>query len=360
MEVQIWDRIASRYEELNQRLVSPALEPNERHVLQKELSLLKTLLEKKQYLDSLKIEKDDAQSLIASTDDAAFKQLAQEELAEIEAKIKDAEITLEDLLYPADELNERDAFIEIRAGTGGQEAALFVGDLLRMYLMYATKKNWKASIVSESPTDLGGYREVILHVVGKNVFGHLKFESGVHRVQRVPKTETSGRIHTSTATVAVLPEAEEVELSVNPADLRIDVYRSGGAGGQHVNTTDSAVRITHIPTGLVVTCQDERSQHKNKAKALKVLQSRLLQQQRERQEAEMSQKRKELVGSGMRAEKTRTYNFPQNRVTDHLADVTLKNLDMVMEGELDDIIDALMTKEREDRKKHSSLLGSLS
>ena len=205
--------------------------------------------------------------------------------------------------------------------------------------------------MSTSETDLGGYREIILHIEGKDVYGHLKYESGVHRVQRVPATETAGRIHTSTVTVAVLPEAEEVEFTINPSDLRIDVYRASGAGGQHVNTTDSAVRITHIPTGVVVASQEERSQHKNKAKALKMLQSRIFAAQKEKQEAETSQKRKELVGGGMRAEKVRTYNFPQNRVTDHQVDVTLKKLDMVLEGELDDIINALMEKERIERRK---------
>lgn len=216
--------------------------------------------------------------------------------------------------------------------------------------MYAAKKQWRTSIVSESHTDLGGFREVVIHVEGKNVYGHLKQEAGVHRVQRVPATETSGRIHTSTATVAVFPEAEEVEFTINPSDLRIDVYRASGAGGQHVNTTDSAVRITHIPTGVVVACQDERSQHKNKAKALKVLQSRLYAVHKEKQEAETSAARKEQVGSGTRSEKVRTYNYPQNRVSDHQVEVTLNKLDMVMEGDLDDIIIPLMKKDLEDRR----------
>jgi peptide chain release factor 1 len=220
-----------------------------------------------------------------------------------------------------------------------------------MYMLYSPKKNWRTSIASESPTDLGGFRDIVLHIDGKNVFGHLKQESGVHRVQRVPSTETQGRIHTSTATIAVFPEADEVEFTVNPSDLRIDVYRASGAGGQHVNTTDSAVRITHIPTGVVVACQDERSQHKNKAKALKELQSRLYSSHKEKQDAEMAAQRKEQVGSATRSEKVRTYNYPQNRVTDHQAEVTLNKLDIIMEGNLDDIIEPLMKKDLEERRK---------
>lgn len=220
-------------------------------------------------------------------------------------------------------------------------------------MMYAQRKNWRFSIASESETDLKGVREVVAHIEGKGVFGHLKFESGVHRVQRVPTTETSGRIHTSTATIAVLPEVEEIEsIEINPTDLRIDVYRAGGAGGQHVNKTDSAVRITYLPTGLVVACQEDRSQHKNKAKAMKMLKMRLLEAQREKQEAEQTQKRREQVGGGTRAEKARTYNYPQNRVTDHNAEITLNKLDMVMEGDLDDIIEPLMRIDAENRRKN--------
>jgi peptide chain release factor 1 len=255
------------------------------------------------------------------------------------------------LLAPAEELDDRDVYLEIRAGTGGQEAALFAGDLMRMYTAYAQSKGWRVTLESESTTDLGGYREVILHIKGHGAYGHFKFESGVHRVQRVPTTETQGRVHTSTVTVAVMPEADEVDVQINPSDLRIDVYRSSGAGGQHVNTTDSAVRITHIPTGVAVACQEERSQHKNKAKAMKMLQSRILAAQVEKQRAEMSKLRKEQVGTGERAEKVRTYNFPQNRITDHQVDITLKNLDVVMTGALDPIIDGLMAQEREERKR---------
>jgi peptide chain release factor 1 len=260
---------------------------------------------------------------------------------------------LEESIIPADPHDEQSVFLEIRAGTGGQEAALFAADLANMYSGYALKKGWKVSVVDESRTDLHGVREITLHIQGEQIYGHLKFEAGVHRVQRVPKTETQGRVHTSTATVAVLPEIDEVDFVINPADLRIDVYRASGAGGQHVNTTDSAVRITHIPTGAVVACQDERSQHKNKAKALKILQSRIAAHEKEKQDAVLGQKRKEMIGRAMRSEKVRTYNFPQNRVTDHTIDLTLKKLDYIIEGDLDDLIEPLMQHEKEERKKEA-------
>lgn len=347
----MWESLQRRYDELSELIASSVFDAQKRHLVQKEFSYLSTVLTKYREFQLLEKERENLRVQKQNTTDPEMIALFDEELAALEVRIAIEKAALDDLMYPADPLDNRNVFLEIRAGTGGQEAALFASDLLRMYTMYALKKGWKSSIISVSETDLGGMREAILHIEGKNVFGALKHESGVHRVQRVPKTETQGRIHTSTATVAVLPEAEEVELTINPADLRIDVYRAGGAGGQHVNTTDSAVRITHIPTGLVVTCQDERSQHKNKAKALKVLQSRLLSAQREKHEAEMSKNRKEQVGSGQRSEKVRTYNFPQNRVTDHQVDVTLKKLDMVMEGDLGDIIDALEARDKELRKK---------
>lgn len=350
MQDSFWQTLQQRFDELSEQLSSPSLESSKRHSVQKELSTLTTILGKRTELQRLEAQKAELTSQKSQNQDPEFAALLDEELTTTEKQIKTEQAALDQLLFPPDPLDNRSVFLEIRAGAGGQEAALFVGDLLRMYTLYSQKTGWRTSLVSTSPTDLGGFREVVLHIEGKNVYGHLKRESGVHRVQRVPATEASGRIHTSTATVAVLPEAEEVEFSINPNDLRIDVYRSGGAGGQHVNTTDSAVRITHIPTGIVVTCQDERSQHKNKAKALKVLQSRLLSAQKEKQAAEMSQKRKEQVGMGMRAEKVRTYNFPQNRITDHQVELTLKNLDMVMEGNLDDIIDALMAYDLEQRR----------
>ncbi len=348
-----WELLQQRFDQIQQELLSADLPVSKRSTLQKESAAITTLLEQHKKVASVKKEIDVINEQLRETDDAEMRELCKDELADLERKYQSEIKELDLLLYPPDEHDDRNVYLEIRAGAGGQEAALFATDLLKMYKLYAENRGWHASIDSFYETDLGGIREAVLYIKGKNVFGHLKFESGVHRVQRVPATETQGRVHTSTATVAVLPEAKEVDVVINPSDLRIDVYRSGGAGGQHVNTTDSAVRITHIPTGVVVACQDERSQHKNKAKAMKMLQSRILAAQVERHQAEMSADRKKQVGSGMRAEKVRTYNYPQNRVTDHQADITLKRLDMVMEGDLDEIIDALMEKERVDRRSQS-------
>ncbi len=348
-----WNVIQQRHDELAQALIDPKLDNTKRHQFQKEFSALAELVTKRNEIAALEKTLADAKIQAQDTSDPELSLLFIEEVESLTQQLDQEQRALEDLLIEKDERDDRSVYLEIRAGTGGQEAALFAGDLLRMYSNYALKKGWKISIESESDTDLGGIREVVAHIQGKQVFGHLKWESGVHRVQRVPTTETSGRIHTSTATVAVLPEAEEVEVSINPADLRIDVYRSSGAGGQHVNTTDSAVRITHIPTGVVVACQDERSQHKNKAKAMKILQSRILAAQRAQQEAEESRQRKAQVGTGDRAEKVRTYNFPQNRVTDHQVNVTLQKLDMVMAGQMDEIIEALQDKDKQDRREKS-------
>lgn len=345
-----WHLIRERFDHINSELACADVAVSKRSVLQKELSVLTSLLEKHKAIEAIKAETADISQELEQTSDLQMQELFKEELEALQHKLKKQEQELEDLLYPPDEHDNRNVYLEIRAGTGGQEAALFAADLLRMYKLYAEQMGWQASVESLYETDLGGIREAVLHIKGANVFGHLKYESGVHRVQRVPATETQGRVHTSTATVAVLPEADEVDVVINPSDLRIDVYRSGGAGGQHVNTTDSAVRITHIPTGVVVACQDERSQHKNKAKAMKMLQSRILAAQVEQHQAEMSANRKKQVGTGVRAEKVRTYNYPQNRVTDHQADITLKRLDFVMEGNLDEIIDALMLKERTERR----------
>jgi peptide chain release factor 1 len=346
-----WQDIKKRYEELSNQLLSPSLDYAKRQETQKEHSRLSNLLEKHNAIQALKSTIDSAKKESASTRDAEMKMLFEEEMTSLQEQLKKEQQALENILYPPDPLDNRSAFIEIRAGTGGQEAALFAADLMKMYTNYAISKGWHVSVADLSETDLGGIREVTLHIQGESVFGHLKYEAGVHRVQRVPKTETQGRVHTSTATVAVLPEAEEIEFNINPSDLRVDTFRAGGAGGQHVNKTESAVRITHIPTGIAVACQEERSQHKNRAKAMKMLQSRLLMARREKQEMEESQKRKEMVGAGMRAEKVRTYNFPQNRVTDHQVDVTLKKLDRVIEGDLDDIIQPLMAKGQEERRK---------
>lgn len=343
--------LQKKYDDLASELA--AITDNaKRVVLQKELARLLRIIDAHKDLARCDALITDAKNQLKhSTDDPEMTELFKLELHDLELKKSEKERALEDVMIPSDEHDDRSVFIEIRAGAGGQEAALFAADLLRMYTNYALKKGWRATVVDESFTDLGGIRDVTLHVEGSGVYGYLKFEAGVHRVQRVPKTETAGRVHTSTATVAVLPEAEEVDVNINPTDLRIDVFRASGAGGQHVNTTDSAVRITHIPTGVVVACQDERSQHKNKAKALKVLQSRLLVFEKERHAAEVGKQRKEMVGRGMRAEKARTYNFPQNRVTDHNADITLKKLDYVMEGDLDEIIEALRHLDREERRK---------
>lgn len=349
-----WARMQERYDQLSSELIAPDIDTQKRLVLQKEHAKLATLLEQKKQIDAVAQEIEQARIALQETHDPQMKELFQEEITALEQQQKVELNKLEDLMYPPDERDNRDVYLEIRAGAGGQEAALFAADLLRMYKLYAEKQNWRFTVEDLSTTDLGGIREVVVHIKGARVYGHLKFESGVHRVQRVPATETQGRVHTSTATVAVLPEAKEVEVNINPADLRIDVFRASGAGGQHVNTTDSAVRITHVPTGVVVSCQDERSQHKNKAKAMKILQSRILAVQLEEQEAKMSAERKQQVGTGMRAEKVRTYNFPQNRVTDHQVDVTLKNLDMFMEGNMDGIIDALVEMDREKRRQRSA------
>jgi len=346
-----WDDLQKRYDDLSDQLSTPDLESSKRQQMQKEHAHLGNLLEQHTIITTIEKALEDAKSERSVTTDQEMIDLYDQEITELEKNLIHAQQEFERKLYPPDPHDDRSVFLEIRAGTGGQEAALFAGDLLKMYTTYALKQGWRVEIDSSSSTDLGGYKEVVININGKNVYGHLKFESGVHRVQRVPATETSGRVHTSTATVAVLPEAESIDVTINPADLRIDVYRASGAGGQHVNTTDSAVRITHIPTGAVVACQDERSQHKNKAKAMKLLQSRILAAQVEKEHAQMSKERKQQVGTGVRSEKVRTYNYPQNRVTDHQVDVTLKNLDMVMIGQLDDIIDALRSAELKQRRE---------
>jgi peptide chain release factor 1 len=280
-----------------------------------------------------------AQAMLA---DAEMKDLAEEEMCACREEMARLEDDLQRALLPSDPNDERNLFLEIRAGTGGDESALFAGDLLRMYARYAERQRWKVEVISQSPSDLGGYREVILRVVGQGAYSKLKFESGGHRVQRVPATETQGRIHTSACTVAVLPEADEVaDVVINPAELRIDTYRASGAGGQHVNKTDSAVRVTHLPTGIVVECQDDRSQHKNKAQALSVLAARIKDKQTREQDAKIASTRKSLVGSGDRSERIRTYNFPQGRITDHRINLTLYKIDAIMDGDLDELLGAL-------------------
>ena len=278
--------------------------------------------------------------------DEELRELAKNELPALEARLAELDATLRRLLLPKDPNDERSTVLEIRAGTGGDEASLFAAELFRMYSRYAERQGWRVEVLSSSPTGLGGFKEVIGLVQGKSAFSRLKFEGGVHRVQRVPVTETQGRIHTSAVTVAVLPEAEDVEVELDDKDLRIDVFRSSGPGGQSVNTTDSAVRVTHLPTALVVTCQDEKSQHKNKAKALKILRARLLERARQEQQSEIAANRRAMVGSGDRSEKIRTYNFPQNRVTDHRVNLTLHQLDRILDGDIDAIVDALVTQQQ--------------
>ncbi|MES2633375.1 MAG: peptide chain release factor 1 [Pseudomonadota bacterium] len=276
-------------------------------------------------------------------DDPEMADMAREEIASLEAEIPALEDALQKLLLPKDPDDVRNTFLEIRAGTGGDESALFAGDLLRMYTRYAERQGWRCEIVSESEGEVGGFKEVVIRVVGNNVYGKLKFESGGHRVQRVPATETQGRIHTSACTVAALPEPDEAQaIEINPADLRIDTYRASGAGGQHINKTDSAVRITHIPTGIVAECQDDRSQHRNKAKALQVLAARIREKDRSERAAKDAAMRKGLIGSGDRSDRIRTYNFPQGRLTDHRINLTLYKLQSVMEGDLDEVVEALL------------------
>jgi peptide chain release factor 1 len=277
--------------------------------------------------------------------DPSMKVFAQEEIESAQQRIAALELDLQKMLLPKDPNDERNIFLEIRAGTGGDESALFAGDLLRMYTRYAERCRWQVEMVSESPSEIGGYKEVIVRLVGQGVYSRMKFESGGHRVQRVPATETQGRIHTSACTVAVMPEADEIsDVDINPADLRIDTFRASGAGGQHINKTDSAVRLTHIPTGIVVECQDDRSQHKNKAQAMKVLATRIKDVQLRAQQASEAATRKSLVGSGDRSERIRTYNFPQGRITDHRINLTLYKLEMVMEGDLDELTNSLMAE----------------
>ncbi|MBB5987702.1 peptide chain release factor 1 [Sphingobium lignivorans] len=341
------DRIAAilrRQEEVQAQMARPDLDPAEFVRLSKDYAELEPVVTAAREVAQLRTEQSELEAMLA---DPEMKAMAQEEIEAVRGRLPEAEHALAIALLPRDAADERAAMLEIRAGTGGDEAALFAGDLLRMYQRYAESRGWRVEIISASASEAGGFKEVIASVSGAGVFARLKFESGVHRVQRVPVTESGGRIHTSAATVAVLPEAEEVDVQINEAtDLRIDVYRSSGAGGQHVNTTDSAVRITHLPTGIVVTQQDEKSQHKNKAKALKVLRARLYEAERERTQSEQAGARKAMVGSGDRSERIRTYNFPQGRVTDHRINLTLHRLPEILEGPgLDEMISALIAQD---------------
>jgi peptide chain release factor 1 len=341
--------VERRYEELERLVVDPGVIANRREyaALSRERSQLEETVQR--FRERRQLERDIAEHKELLTDeDADVRALAKSELPTLEAALVELDERLRQLLLPKDPNDDRNTVLEIRAGTGGDEAGLFASDLYRMYSRYAERHAWKVEVLSSSATGLGGFKEVIALVQGKGAFSRLKFEGGVHRVQRVPATEAQGRIHTSAVTVAVLPEAEDVEIDIPEKDLRIDVYRSSGPGGQSVNTTDSAVRVTHIPSGIIVTCQDEKSQHKNKAKALKVLRARLLDRAQAEQQAKIAANRRAMVGTGDRSEKIRTYNFPQSRVTDHRVNLTVHQLDRVLDGDLDAIIDALATKHQED------------
>lgn len=301
------------------------------------------------------LEDIEATKELLSSNDEELKEMAEEELSQLEEKKEKLLEEIKILLIPKDPNDEKNVIMEIRAGAGGEEAALFAHDLFRMYSMYAEKKGWKVEIMSSNETDIGGFKEVILNISGKGAYSRLKYESGVHRVQRVPTTEAGGRIHTSTATVAVLPEVEEVDVEINPNDIKVDVFRSGGHGGQSVNTTDSAVRVTHIPTGIVVTCQDERSQIQNRERALKILRAKLYEMALQEQQREIAETRKSQVGTGERSERIRTYNFPQGRVTDHRIGLTLYRLQEVLDGDLDEIIDALILNDQAEKLKNMNL-----
>jgi peptide chain release factor 1 len=336
-------KLSDRFEEVGRLLASEEIAGGSRQFrdLSMEYSRLQPLAERLQRYHGLERDLQAAHDLQEDAD-AGMRALGGEETARLTHELESEELELRRLLLPKDPRDERSIFLEVRAGTGGDEAAIFAGDLYRMYARYAEARGFSTEVLSESPGEHGGYREIISRVVGKGAFSRLKFESGTHRVQRVPATEAQGRIHTSACTVAILPELEEVdEVEINPADLRIDTYRSSGAGGQHVNKTDSAVRITHLPTGIVVECQDERSQHKNRSRAMALLRARLLAAEQEKQQSAQAQSRRLQVGSGDRSERIRTYNFPQGRVTDHRINLTLYRLQQIMDGDLDELIDAL-------------------
>lgn len=352
----MFDRLEAfedRYRELEIMISDPDLPKDRiryREVLQEHAHLSKIVSSYEEY-KKLRQRLQETEILWEQEKDPELRNLAKEELDQVRFQLDEKEKELKELLVPRDPRDDKNVIMEIRAGTGGEEAALFAADLFRMYSRYAEGKGWKVEIMDANETELGGFKEIIFSVSGTGAYGDLRYESGVHRVQRVPVTEAGGRIHTSAVTVAALPEAEEAEVEVRPEDLRIDVFRASGAGGQHVNKTESAVRITHLPTGIVVTCQDEKSQHKNKARALRVLRARLYEMEEQKRLREESAIRRNMVGSGDRSERIRTYNFPQNRITDHRINLTLYKLDLVLEGNLCEIVEALKLTEREDAYK---------
>ena len=347
------DFILEKYEELSMKVSDPDVINNQpvwqKHI--KEMGEMEPIVNKYREYKKAKESVAEAKEMLESGDEE-LRELAKMEIAEYEDEIPKMEDELKILLLPKDPNDEKNVILEVRAGTGGDEAALFAQDLLRMYLRYAERRGWKAEIMDMNDTDIGGVKEASVLIKGKGAYSRLKYESGTHRVQRVPDTESSGRIHTSAATVAVLPEVDDVEVEINPNDVRVDVYRSSGNGGQCVNTTDSAVRLTHIPTGLVVTCQDEKSQIKNKDKAFKVLRSRLYDMKLREQNAEISEQRRSQVGSGDRSERIRTYNFPQGRITDHRIGMTIYKLDNFLDGDIDEVIDGLITSDQAEKMKN--------
>ncbi|MEE8564646.1 MAG: peptide chain release factor 1 [Atribacterota bacterium] len=340
------EELEKKYEELNKNLSDPKIIANQskfQECAKIHSDISKAVLKYKEHKDITK-EIEENSKLFPEEKDIEFKKLINEELENLKEKKSNLEIELKEIMFPKDPHDKKNCIVEVRAGAGGDEAALFAGDLFRMYSRFAENNGWKTEVMSSSPTGIGGFKEIIFSIIGKEVYGKLRHESGVHRVQRVPITESSGRIHTSTVTVAILPEAEEVELEISANDLKIDRFRSTGPGGQSVNTTDSAIRITHVPTGMVVTCQDEKSQHKNKDKALKILRARLLDKAEREKHEDLAKKRKNQVGTGDRSERIRTYNFPQNRITDHRIGLNLHNLEKVLEGYLNDLVVNLSEK----------------
>lgn len=346
--------IEDKLEKINSSLCDPEVVSNQEEYkkLMREAKTLTPIVEKFREYKKANSDLTEAKEMLADSSlDKEFRDMASEEAAEAQKKTEELKEELKVLLLPKDPNDYKNVIVEIRGGAGGEEAALFAGSLFRMYSMYAERKGWKTEIMNENPTELGGYKEISFMIEGEGSYSRLKFESGVHRVQRVPETESQGRVHTSTVTVAVLPEAEEVEFTLDPADLQIDVFRSSGAGGQKVNKTSSAIRVTYLPTGMVVECQDERSQYKNKDKALKVLRSRLLEEKTAKQNAEIAGERRSQVGTGDRSERIRTYNFPQGRVSDHRIGLTLYKIEAIMNGDLDEIIDALVTADTAEKLK---------
>jgi peptide chain release factor 1 len=349
------DFLTDKYKDLSEKISDPEIIANNAvwtKYVKEHAEIEPVVMKYRQYKKTVS-ELSEAREMLEDAKDKELEDLIKSEIAELSNRKEALEEELKVLLLPKDPNDEKNVFVEIRAGTGGEEAALFAGTLFRMYNRYAERRGWKTEMISANETNIGGFKEVVFMLEGKGAYSRLKYESGVHRVQRIPTTESGGRIHTSAATVAVLPEAQEVDIEINPNDLRIDVFRSSGHGGQSVNTTDSAVRVTHLPTGLVVSCQDEKSQLKNKEKALKVLRARLLDMEIARQNEEIAQSRKNQVGSGDRSERIRTYNYPQGRVTDHRIGLTLYQLESFLDGDLDEMIDALITNDQAEKLKNA-------